>query len=127
MPAKSILELFTEDELEDYLDVDRNLNPIWESYETMSFPDFERLIIEALKRLSGDDKPAVEMVIVGEREYDTPLRVCFVNRKSITRATLAEVTSIPELEPSDKKLLETFRKKYFPSVSLGWMLWGITV
>ncbi len=127
MPDRSILDIFDESELENFLDLDQNFNLDMDSYEIMPFIDFENMMNSALKRISGEAKPSVSMVIVGEREFEIVHRVVFVVRESITHAMLEEVVEVTPLEPVSDPLMERLVKDYFPGVEPKWILWGFTV
>lgn len=127
MPDIRILNFFNEDELENFLSLDKNLNLEWDSYENMNFFEFELMMRQVLQRIGKTPTPEVEMIITGERDMEAVLRVCFVLRSSFLKATFNEVLPLPVLETPENATLDLLVKEYFPDVKPGWMLWGFTV
>ena len=126
MPDRRILEIFNEDELENFLDLDRHLELDWDSYDIMDFVDFQNMMEQALVRLSGEAKPPVTMMIAGEYGEGIFQRVIFVTRESEVHAMLNEVVEVPPLEEKSNMLLNLLVEKYFHGAELRWNLWGYT-
>lgn len=126
MPSRSILEIFTEDEQENFLDLDRHFNLDWDSYDIMGFSDFENMMRQVLIRLSGESKPSVTMMIAGEWDLGIDSRGVFVVSESIISAMFHQIAEVPATGEVQNDLLNKLME-YFPGVEAKWLLWGYTV
>lgn len=128
MPDISILDLFPEDELEEYLDLDRKtLELDRESYYLTDFDDFMRLLTGALDRLSaeaGYESTPIMVYPVGEDDYGHYSHVCIVANDTVTHASFNNAVPVSELEtPACKEFLDMIIARYFPNAEAGWLLW----
>lgn len=128
MPDISIMKLFSDDELEQYLDFNwETFEPDWSSYELMNYEDVWNLLHQAVTRLSiqaGFSDCPVVVLPVGEDDFGSYSRVCLVLRETFTEAAFNNVVPVPTMQtPATKEFLDMLIGKYFPSAVPGWMLW----
>lgn len=128
MPDISILDLFPEDELEEYLDFDLKTFEIdMNSYQFMGFDDFLRLINNAFKILStkaGYDSSPLAVYPVGEDDFGLYYRVCIVLESTLTNASFNNAVSVDSLVvPETKDFLDMVISRYFPKSEPGWLIW----
>lgn len=128
MPDISILDLFPEDELEEYLEMDwKSFELDRQSYYTTDFDDFMRLLNRAFDRLSaeaGYKSTPIAVYPVGEDDYGQYSHVCIVANNTVTHASFNNAVPVSELAtPAYKEFLDMIITRYFPKAEPGWLLW----
>lgn len=122
MPKIEILDLLREDELEDFLDLDRELNIDRSSYYSMSPTDFEAMMARVMERANLGITNFI-MSSVGNIQAQ-PETVCFVLDNAHHWNFMDEVTLPVFYTPAISPAAVDFVKKYFPDVELSWMVWA---